>query len=163
MGPDGVVERVFRHSRFLFMGAVLATSLAAVLLYAAALIVLLSVVLNFLQNLPSTADQGKALAVNLLKLLDLLLMSITFQIVAVALYRIFVTPDQLEQSKFLVMLGIKGFNDLKITVIQVAVMIMVILFIEQAVQLGATLETLYLGGAIALVMAASTFAWKNME
>lgn len=54
-------------------------------------------------------------------------------------------------------------QDLKITISQVAVLILVILFLEQAVEIGATIETLYLGSAIGIVVLASVFAWKNMK
>jgi hypothetical protein len=46
---------------------------------------------------------------------------------------------------------------------QVASVIMVILFLEQAVEVGATLETLYFGLAIAVVVLASVFAAKQMR
>jgi uncharacterized membrane protein YqhA len=114
-------------------------------------------------NLPTTAKQGKPLAVELLKLLDLLLIGITLQVIAVSLHRLFITPVKLKESQFLSALKIKDFHDLKITLIQVASVILVILFLEQAVELGGTLETLYLGLATGIVMAASTFAWRSMK
>lgn len=60
-------------------------------------------------------------------------------------------------------LDITSFHDLKITISQVAVLILVILFLEQAVDIGTTIETLYLGVAIGIVVLASVFAWKNMK
>jgi hypothetical protein len=41
--------------------------------------------------------------------------------------------------------------------------ILVILFLEHAVEFGGTIETLYLGISIAIVVAASTFAWRSMK
>jgi uncharacterized membrane protein YqhA len=114
-------------------------------------------------NLPTSTGQGKTVAVELLKLLDLLLIGITLQVIAVSLYRLFITPIKLKESQFLGALNIRDFHDLKITLIQVASVILVILFLEQAVELGGTLETLYLGLAIGIVMAASTFAWRSMK
>jgi uncharacterized membrane protein YqhA len=96
-------------------------------------------------------------------LLDLLLIGSTLQVIAVSLYRLFIAPVQVKESKFLSALHIESFHDLKITLVQVAVVILVILFLEQAVESGGTLETLYLGVAIALVMVASTFAWRGMK
>lgn len=40
---------------------------------------------------------------------------------------------------------------------------MVILFLEQAVDVGATLEPLYFGAAVAMVILASVFASKYMN
>lgn len=45
---------------------------------------------------------------------------------------------------------------------QVAVVIMVILFLEHAVEVGAALESRYFGAGVALVMLAAVYAWKNI-
>ncbi|MFU8897025.1 MAG: YqhA family protein [Gammaproteobacteria bacterium] len=158
-----MIERIFQGSRFLVLIAVLVSAVSAVMLYAASLNILVHALLDYVQEVPRMSDEGKSLAVKLLKLLDLLLIAITFQLLAVSLYRLFITPLRVEESKFLGALQIKNFHDLKITLIQVAVVIMVILFLEQAVEIGPTLETLYFGAGIALVMLAAVFAWKNMR
>ncbi|WP_181394971.1 MULTISPECIES: hypothetical protein [Pseudidiomarina] len=44
-----------------------------------------------------------------------------------------------------------------------AVVILVVLFLEQAVEIGATIATLYFGAAIGIIILASVFAWKNMK
>jgi hypothetical protein len=46
---------------------------------------------------------------------------------------------------------------------QVAVVILIILFLEQAVEIGATIDTLYFGAAIGIVIVAAVFAWENMK
>jgi uncharacterized membrane protein YqhA len=157
-----MIERIFQSSRYLVLIAVLVSAVSAVLLYTASLNILFHTFLDYLQEVPRMSDEGKSLAVKLLKLLDLLLIAITFQLVAVSLYRLFITPFRVEDSKFLSALQIKSFHDLKITLAQVAVVIMVVLFLEQAVEIGGTLETLYFGAGVALVMLAAVFAWKNM-
>lgn len=103
------------------------------------------------------------LAVSFLKLLDLLLIGITLHVIAVSLYRLFITPVKVADSQFLSALHIKTFHDLKITLVQVVVVILAILFLESAVEAGGTMETLRLGVAIGIVMAASTFAWRSMK
>ncbi len=158
-----MIERIFQGSRFLVLIAVLVSAVSAVLLYTASLNILVHAVLDYLHQVPRMSDEGKSLAVKLLKLLDLLLIAITFQLVAVSLYRLFITPLRVEESKFLSALHIRTFHDLKITLTQVAVVILVILFLEQAVEIGATLETFYFGAGVALVMLAAVFAWKNMR
>ncbi len=60
------------------------------------------------------------------------------------------------------MLEIRHFHDLKVTIIQVAIVILVVLFLEQAVEVGASLETLYYGLAIAVIIASAVFAFRNM-
>lgn len=150
-----MIERIFRSSRFLVVLAVIATAVAAILLYGASLSILVNLLMELFQALPTSIDEGKRLAVKLLKLLDLLLIAVTFQLLAVSLFRLFVTPLKIAESDFMSALDIKDFHDLKYTLIQLSVVIMVILFLEQAVEVGATLETLYYGGAIALVIVAA--------
>lgn len=111
----------------------------------------------------ASADGGKILAVRLLKLLDLLLIAITFQIMAVSLYRLFIRPTSIDEKEAKNPLDINSFHDLKITISQVAVLILVVLFLEQAVQIGATIATLYFGAAIGIVILASVIAWKNIK
>ncbi|WP_111658163.1 YqhA family protein [Isoalcanivorax indicus] len=158
-----MIERIFRGSRLLVLVAVVVCAISSVLLYGASVNIILNVALDVVRDIPASADGGKSLAVRLLKLLDLLLIAITFQIIAVSLYRLFIRQVSVEESKFLSALDIRSFHDLKITLSQVAVVILVILFLEQAVQVGATLETLYLGAAIGIVIAASVYAWKHMK
>jgi uncharacterized membrane protein YqhA len=158
-----VIDRIFQSSRFLVLVAVFATALSSLLMYFSSLSIIYHILMDFFSAPPATADQGKVLAVKLLKLLDLLLIGITLHVISVSLYRLFITPLKVGESKFLVALHIKNFHDLKITLVQVTVVILVILFLEHAVEVGASLETLYFGAAIALMIAASTFAWRWME
>lgn len=158
-----MIERVFQSSRFLVFVAVFATATSSFLIYLSCLSILYHITIDFAFAIPQTSDQGKVLAVKLLKLLDLLLIGITLQVIAVSLYRLFITPMKIQKSQFLSALHIKSFHDLKITLVQVAVVILIILFLEHTVEAGASLETLYMGAAIALVIAAATFAWRGMK
>lgn len=158
-----MIERIFQGSRLLVFIAVFATAISSFLIYLSCINIIFHMTQDVIFNLPTTAKQGKPLAVELLKLLDLLLIGITLQVIAVSLHRLFITPVKLKESQFLSALNIKDFHDLKITLIQVASVILVILFLEQAVELGGTLETLYLGIAIGIVILASTFAWRSMK
>lgn len=157
------MENIFKSSRFLVIVAVVTSALSAALLYCASLIIIFNVIVDFIQSVPVTADAGKGLAVKLLKILDLLLIAITFQIIAVSLYRLFIRPRTSQDSTFLGALEISSFHDLKITLVQVAVVILVILFLEHAVEVGATLESLYFGLAVGVVIFASVHAWKHMK
>ena len=156
-----MVETILKSSRFLVLVAVLASAVSAALLYIGSLNIVAHTVIEFSQNLPRTPDQGKLLAVKLLKLLDLVLIGITLHLIAVSLYRLFITPEKVEDSVFLNALHISSFHDLKVTLMQVAVVIMVILFLEHTVEQGASIESLYFGAGIALVIAAATLAWRS--
>lgn len=158
-----MIENIFRSSRFLVLVAVITSAISCVLLYGTSINIIFNIVLDVVRDTPATVDVGKSLAVKLLKLLDLLLIAITFQIITVSLYRLFIRPIPIEESKLLKTLDIRSFHDLKVTLTQVSVVILVILFLEQAVETGATLDTLYFGAAIGIVIVAAVFAWKNMK
>ncbi|EEX36741.1 hypothetical protein VIB_000847 [Vibrio metschnikovii CIP 69.14] len=40
---------------------------------------------------------------------------------------------------------------------------MIILFLEHLVEVGASIETLYLGAGMSMVIAAAIWAWKSMK
>lgn len=158
-----MIERLFRSSRFMVLVAVATTAMSAILLYGVSLNTMIHLLLELIHQIPNTANDGKSLAVKLLKLLDLLLIAITFQLIAISLYRLFVQPLSVEQNAPLGPLDIRSFHDLKRTLIQVSVVIIVILFLEHAVEVGAQLETLYFGAAVSLVVFSAVYAWKNMK
>ena len=158
-----MIERVFRSSRFLVLVAVVTSAVSCVLLYGISVNIILNIAMDVVLDIPASGDEGKSLVVHLLKLLDLLVIAITFQIIRVSLYRLFIRPIPIGESKLLETLDIKSFHDLKVTVMQVAVVILIILFLEQAVEIGATVDTLYFGAAIGIVIVAAVFAWENMK
>ncbi|KKO44997.1 hypothetical protein WG68_12720 [Arsukibacterium ikkense] len=158
-----MIEHIFKSSRFLVLVTVLVCAVASVLLYAASANIVFHVVFDTVSNMPQSADGGKRLAVKLLKILDTLLIAVTFQIIAVALYRLFVSSQPLGPTSLLSSLQINNFHDLKVTLIQVAMVILVVLFLEQAVEVGATLETLYFGLAVAVVIFAGVYATLSMK
>lgn len=157
------MEKMFGLSRYLVMVVVLTCLVAAVLLYLSSIFIVAQLVVDVVTDVPTSADSGKRLAVRLLKVLDVSLIAVTFQIIAIGLFRLFISPSPAERSGFLAALQINNFHDLKVTLLQVAVVILVVLFLEQAVEVGATLETLYLGLAFALVIASAVWAAKSMH
>ena len=157
------MEKFLQSSRILVLLTIVVCAAAACLLYLASAVIVYNIIVDSLLQLPVSADQGKRLAVKLLKVLDTLLIALTFQIIATGLYRLFLGDVESRDKGLLKAMDIKNFHDLKITLMQVASVIMVILFLEQAVEIGATLETLYFGLAIAVVVLASVFAAKQMR
>ena len=158
-----MIERILKSSRLLVLIAVFTTAISSFLIYLSSVSIIFHTVQDVIYHLPASTEHGKMLAVKLLKLLDLLLIGITLQVIAVSLYRLFITPIKLSESQFLSAFNIKDFHDLKITLIQVAAVILVILFLEHAVEYGGTQETLYLGIAIGIVTMSSSIASKWMK
>ena len=68
-----MIEKVFRGSRFTVLVAVLICAVSSLLLYGASINIIFNTALDFVRDVPASADGGKILAVRLLKLLDLLL------------------------------------------------------------------------------------------
>lgn len=157
------MEKFLQSSRVLVFLTISVCAAAAVLLYVVSAVIVYNVIVDSIMHIPTTSDDGKRLAVKLLKVLDTLLIALTFQIIATGLYRLFFGNPESQAKGLLKAMEIKNFHDLKITLMQVASVIMVILFLEQAVEVGATLETLYFGLAIAVVVMASVFAGRYMR
>ena len=66
-------------------------------------------------------------------------------------------------SRFLKVLHIHDFHDLKSILMQVAVLILTVMFLGQAVEYGATLETLYFALSVSCVLVAVVFVTKNLR
>lgn len=152
------MEKVLNASRYLVLVAVLVCIVASILLYILSVFSMGRLIMAAVLNLPTDTDTGKIIAVTLLTVLDTLLIAMTFQIIGVGFYRLFVTqteklPDAVEA---------KDFDLLKASILRLGIVILTILFIEQAVDEGATLNTLYFGTAIALIIIASSWAAERM-
>ncbi|SFM75797.1 YqhA family protein [Halopseudomonas yangmingensis] len=158
-----MIEKLFQSSRYLVLVAVLTSAVSSLILYLLSINVVGHMLLDLVEQIPSGPDGGKLVAVRLLKVLDLLFIAITFQIIAVSLFRIFITPMRVEDSAFLRALNVKSFHDLKITLLQVSMVILMILFLEQAVEAGGSLETLYFGIAVGLVTFSAVYACKALK
>ncbi|MFZ2289298.1 MAG: YqhA family protein [Halopseudomonas yangmingensis] len=158
-----MIEKLFQSSRYLVLVAVLTSAVSSLILYLLSMNVVVHMLLDLLQQVPSSSDEGKMVAVRLLKVLDLLFIAITFQMIAVSLYRIFITPMRIEDSTFLRALNVKSFHDLKVTLLQVSMVILMILFLEQAVEAGGSLETLYFGIAVGLVTFSAVYACRALK
>jgi len=158
-----MIEKLFQSSRYLVLVAVLTSAVSSLILYLLSMNVVVHMLLDLLQQVPSSSDEGKLVAVRLLKVLDLLFIAITFQMIAVSLYRIFITPMRIEDSTFLRALNVKSFHDLKVTLLQVSIVILMILFLEQAVEAGGSLETLYFGIAVGLVTFSAVYACRALK
>lgn len=155
-----MIESLFKNSRFLVFLIVISSMLSSVLLYISAVNIMINIVLDSIVSLPTKPSEGQIKAVMLLKSLDILLIALTFQIVSVAHYHLFISNQPENKSWFLEVFHISNFKDLKIILLKVAVLVLALIFLEQAVEKGATLETLYLSMASALMIFAIGFAIK---
>lgn len=158
-----MLNKLFRNSRYFVLVTIVVSSVSALMLYLASIVIVFNIVVDFLNNMPASADGGKRLAVRLLKVLDTLLIAVTFQIIAAGLFRLFISRVGIHENSLLSALQIRDFHDLKVTLMQVAVVILVVVFLEHAVEGVGGQELLYHGIAIAVVIAAAVFAWRGMS
>lgn len=153
------LDQTFSRSRYLIIIAVIISACAAILLYLTSLHITYQIVMDTLQQVPATGDEGKRLAVRLLKVLDIVLIAVTFHILSSGLTKLFINRQQNTHHELLRSLRIENLHDLKSVIIQIAIVIMTVAVLEQVVEVGATLETLYL--ALACAVAAGGLAWAT--
>lgn len=101
--------------------------------------------------LPKVAKEA---AIGFLSMIDLLLIAIGLQVIAVGIYRIFLNSDLAVPSG----LRVSSFSELKATVVKMVGIVLSILFLESAFKLGPGEPILYFGLAIAAVIAALAWA-----
>lgn len=146
------MSRFFSSSRYLVLIAVACTFIASVtlLFYAGAAIIqqVISVIMN---GTVSTKD-GKLIALDFIQNADIFLISTVLYIMAVGLYELFI-DNTIELPGWLV---IKNLDDLKEKLIGVVVVGLAVDFLGHAVTWHGETSILFLGGAIALVIAGLT-------
>ncbi|WP_313421334.1 YqhA family protein [Moraxella sp. CTOTU49803] len=158
-----MIEKLFKNSRYLVFLTIMVSLVSSVTLYMASLNIIFHILSDFFTNPTVKPLDGQILAVNLLKTLDILLIALSFQMIAIANYRLFISNKPAQESRFLTVLGIKDFHDLKINLMQVSMIILVILFLEQAVEGGANINTFLYGASIAMVVIAMVWAIKSLR
>lgn len=152
-----MIERWLRRSRLMIHVTVVLAILAALVLYVLACLSLLQTLWALVAGGAWQSEAIKASAVGLLKMMDLLLIAASFQIMAHGMYRLFLRPDFESEGP----LQVASFKELKHSLVTVAAIVLVILFVENAVKLGPGRPILELGAAIALVIAATGWAFRE--
>lgn len=158
-----MMESIFKNSRFLVLIIVVMSFLGSLLLYISSINIIGNIIYQFFQDIPNTTREGSLQAVSLLKNLDILLIALVFQIISVAHYHFFISTKKNTQSLFLTALHINNYHDLKIIILQVCAVILAVLFLEQAVENGPSLETLYMAVSFAIVIIALVLLIRNMK
>ena len=81
-----MMEKLFKNSRYLVFLTIIVSLLSSVTLYVASLNIIFHVLSDFITNPAVKPLDGQILAVNLLKTLDILLIALSFQMIAIAYY-----------------------------------------------------------------------------
>src|SRR3990167_3517802 len=95
------------------------------------------------------------LSVHFISAIDMFMVAVVMFVMGIGLFELFVDRDQ--SISYPHWLKIRDLSDLKEKLIAAAVVVIVITFLKHIVMWENPLETLYFGGAIAIVIAAITF------
>jgi len=152
--PGDRFERALSLSRIVIIVPVIVLLLAAIASFAYGTDVFVRSVTSFVKN-PELTSHNLGF---LLLLTDLFLVGATLMIAGFGLYELFITridaPDPGKQLP--AWLRMHDLNDLKARVISMIILVAGVTFVDVVVESKSALNTLYLGAAVAVVIAALT-------
>ncbi len=152
-------EKILASSKYLALLTVSTTLLAAVVLYIystfTGLLAMWEVVVNGQMHLNS----AKVLAVSLLKLVDFFFISIGLQIISTGVYKLFIKEDLSVPA----VMASESFSDLKLTLIRIVTVVLLIDFVESAVDKGPSENLMYYGIAISIVITAVSWSTRLLH
>ena len=147
------MNRFLSLSRFMIILAVLGSVVASFTVLIYGLAELVQLVIATVQAAEVSRSGAKALALELIEIIDLFLLGTVFLIIGVGLYELFIDqnvrlPEWLE---------IRTLDDLKNKLIGVVIVVLGVLFLGQVVSWDGERDLLGYGAAIALVIGALTY------
>ena len=147
------MNRFLSLSRFVIILAVLGSVVAAFTVLIYGLAELVQLVMATVQAAEVSRTGAKALALELIEIIDLFLLGTVFLIIGVGLYELFIDQNvQLPEW-----LEIRTLDDLKNKLIGVVIVVLGVLFLGQVVSWDGERDLLGYGAAIALVIGALTY------
>ena len=149
-----MIERALAGSRYLTFITVILAMIGALILYATSIIGVFQFIADVLSEQLQDPQSPKEIIVGVLKLMDVLLIAIGLQILSLGVYKLFIN----EKFKLPPAMEVSDFDRLKELIVKVAVIILVIVFLEHAVNLGPSEYILEFGAAVALVIAAAALS-----
>lgn len=147
------MHRVFALARYFILVPVLATLIGAVTLALFETVVLFKELADHVRESTLTLKDVKLMAVGLIEAVDVFLISIAAYVMSLSLYALFI-DERVALPKWLQM---NDLEDLKANLISIVIAVLGVLFLRQAFSWEAGTDILYLGAAIALVIATLTF------
>ena len=150
-----IVEKIFKATRYVVILSILGVFGISLVLYVDSFVLACQGVIHMVSTVGQESSQDtKTLAVSFIKLIDLFLIATAFYIIALGLYKVFIDntlplPDAI---------ACHDFDDLKQVLMKVVTVILVILFLEKAIEWQAGWDILGLGAAMALVITAASWS-----
>ena len=151
-----MIETMLLKSKYLTMAIVIIASFCAFVLYLmtsiSAIIAIYETTISGIYTIAST----KSLAVKFLKIIDLYLICIGLQIIALGTYKLFVNKN----IRLPAAMDTTSFSELKLSLVKISSIVLLILFVENAVELGPSRELLEYGIAISAILIATSWGKK---
>jgi uncharacterized membrane protein YqhA len=153
-----MLEKILQKSRYLVILTVVITLLCAVVLY---VITSVSAIMAMYEALTSgdwSTTATKVIAVTLLKVVDMFLICIGLQVIAAGVYKLFINDQIILPAA----MNSSSFIELKLSLVRISSLVLLIMFVERAVDLGPSRELLEYGIAIAVIMIAASWGSQTM-
>lgn len=147
------IRQLLSSTRHLIMIAVAGTFLSALTLLIYGGISVMQQIADTVLNSTVSSKGAKVLALGFIENADIFLVATALYIMSLGLYELFI-DDTISLPEWLV---IHNLDDLKGKLIGVIVVVMAVIFLGHVVKWHGETEILYLGGAIALVVAGLTY------
>jgi uncharacterized membrane protein YqhA len=148
-----MLRPVLNASRYLVIAAVVGSLAASLALFVYGLAETFLVIVQAIAKAEVSSKGAKALALEFIEIVDLFLLGTVLLMISLGLYELFINSD----LKLPEWLQIRTFDDLKLKLVGVVIVVLAVLFLGHVVAWNGERDLLRLGAAIAAVIAALTY------
>jgi len=148
-----MLRLILNSSRYLVVAAVVGALAAALALYVYGLAETAVVIWRAVEKAEVSSKGAKAMALEFIEIVDLFLLGTVLLMISLGFYELFIGSD----LKLPEWLQIRTFDDLKLKLVGVVIVVLAVLFLGHVVAWNGERDLLRLGAAIALVIAALTY------
>lgn len=148
-----MLRPILNASRYLVIAAVVGALAASVALFVYGLAETAVVIVQAIAKAEVSSKGAKALALEFIEIVDLFLLGTVLLMIALGLYELFINSD----LKLPEWLQIRTFDDLKLKLVGVVIVVLAVLFLGQVVAWNGERDLLRFGAGIAVVIAALTY------
>jgi len=148
-----VLRPILNASRYLVIAAVVGSLAASLALFAYGLAETVLVIVQAIAKAEVSSKGAKALALEFIEIVDLFLLGTVLLMISLGLYELFISSD----LKLPEWLQIRTFDDLKLKLVGVVIVVLAVLFLGHVVAWNGERDLLRLGAGIAAVIAALTY------
>jgi uncharacterized membrane protein YqhA len=148
-----VLRPILNASRYLVIAAVVGALAASLALFVYGLAETALVIAQAIAKAEVSSKGAKALALEFIEIVDLFLLGTVLLMISLGLYELFINSDLVLPE----WLQIRTFDDLKMKLVGVVIVVLAVLFLGQVVAWDGERDLLRFGAGIALVIAALTY------